>query len=185
MKHYVALCLGLLVAALPGHCDSDICITKAFPCNQDGTGLPLVGDAYYLRVHYTVHGEVAAPIRIAFELANCRGEFKDVGRDNGGAYVYTWGVNAPTDGPLPWRVIVDSDGASGDETPANNVAEGVFEPLYPEAGIERYEPRTYDVAQEFLAEFDPRSGSIDFLRLICPPFSGQWDESGFGGVWCV
>ena len=112
-----------------GFAGCDLQIASAGPCLADSTsGIPKVGEAYGLKITLNVKGAPTQPFRIKWTIANVTNYFNNinVGPGNGYWWYFVWWVNL--DDAIPWSVILDPDGVSGDTNLLNNTAKRHIRP---------------------------------------------------------
>ena len=158
----ISLMVALFVDSR-GDADCDIQITSARVYGANPNELPHVGDPYTIRVDYVVRGWPASKFRVHFSIANQEGDYRDLTAKDGDSFTWIWTAISGFDGPLPWSVEVDPDGVTGDSDVSNNSYAGTFEPIYPEVGIEYYDPKVYDASQTFWVDFEPGQGVVHSL----------------------
>jgi hypothetical protein len=146
----------------------DIQIKSAGPCLLDATfGIPHVGDqAYAIKAVIKLTGTPTQPFRFKWTFANKEvwSDYLTLGPGDG----YWWWLILPLalDEEIPWSVVFDPDGVSGDVNLANNTASGVFKPIPPTAAVDTYSPRLLEGSQVCTLEFQPNSGSIQSLFVV-------------------
>jgi transglutaminase-like putative cysteine protease len=145
----------------------DLQIVSAGPCLADGTpGVPKVGDDYGLRITVNVAGTPAAPFRIRWTIANVTNYFDNISLGPGNGYWLYFVYPLPLDDAIPWTVVLDPDGVTGDTNTANNAASGTFTPNPPTTPTDFFAPRQMHGSETYLVSFQTGSGTIGNLYVL-------------------
>ena len=142
-------------------------ITSAGPCLADGTtGTPQVGNAYGLNVTFNVKGTPKQPFRIEWTIANTTNYFDNISVGPGSGYWWWYYNSLGLDDTMPWSIVLDPDGVTGNTNFVSNSASGTFTPVPPTNAVELYAPRMMHGYECYTLDFQPGSGTINNLWVL-------------------
>ena len=149
----VALLLG---AAQFARAACSLNIVSAGPCLADGTtGNPSVGDEYGLKLALKITGTPSQSFDIVFTMANI--SYTNTFTHGAGNWTLYYDYLLDLDDPIPWSVVLDPAGVSGNTNPTNT-ASGTFTPTPPITAIGRL--------VGFQTLFSRRVSIAQFLRRL-------------------
>ncbi|MBI3721843.1 MAG: transglutaminase domain-containing protein [Fimbriimonas ginsengisoli] len=158
-----------LVLPLNARAQCDLKIIAAYTCDGNGKAYtPKVGEAYFIRVNWTVTGTPAKSYKVRFAVANKKSDWSGLPTSSGSYWGY-WGWNLPLDGQIPFTITLDPGHVTGDTDTTNNVFNGKFTPVPPATPIEFYDPQTMDGSETFTVAWN-NGGTVDhgFTLEGCP-----------------
>ncbi len=163
---------ALCAASWPAVASADLTGVTAYPSKRvngiEQPYTPAIGETYRIAVKY--EGNASQSFKIRFTMA---GQERIVasGPVGAGTHYAAAEFGSPLDGVIPFRVVLDSDGA----LPASplKTLNGSFTPIPPTSGIDYYEPRAVTGGQ--MLSFDSAaSGSNRLAMMMGQPSSDAW-----------
>jgi transglutaminase-like putative cysteine protease len=148
-----------------------ITITSEYTCDANADKFnPMIGDADYIRVNWTIDGTPKAPYSVQFTVANQTDTFTGYPASAGKWWTYYGGFTLPLVGPIPYTVTIDSTGVTGNKTPSKATFSGTFTPIAPTKAIQYFDPETYFGSETFTVDWLDGSGDVTsgFTLLGCP-----------------
>ncbi|MGD1020632.1 MAG: transglutaminase domain-containing protein [Verrucomicrobiia bacterium] len=144
----VALLLG---AAQFARAACSLNIVSAGPCLADGTtGNPSVGDEYGLKLALKITGTPSQSFDIVFTMANI--SYTNTFTHGAGNWTLYYDYLLDLDDPIPWSVVLDPAGVSGNTNPTNT-ASGTFTPTPPITATDLFDPIVWNGYESYLLTF--------------------------------